>query len=303
MGRDVGRGWRRLRARCYGPGVPSSAVSSSLALPSRGLALRLYDWGGGGPTALLVHANSLCASPWEPVARALTARHHVLAYDLRGHGGSDKPPAGGGHYVWRQFADDLIAVAEARGPIGVCIAHSFTGSCAILAAARRPELFGALVVVDPVLLPEDKAVAAAVAAATRDKAPRGFASRDEAKQKLRRNMLFERVRDDCLELYLDDGFVAAADGSLAVACPRDIEAEVYENRLGGDVFVDAAKAITMPLAVVWAGTRRKGESERAIDYARAIGSGPNRRFVQLDGLGHFAPLESPERVVDAIVGA
>lgn len=283
--------------------MPSSAVTSTLALPTRGLSLRFYDWGGAGDTALLIHANSLCTSPWEPVARALTARHRVLGYDLRGHGGSDKPPAGGGHYTWEQFAADIAAVAEARGPIGVCIAHSFTGSCAILAASRRPDLFRALVVVDPVLLPEDKAVAAAVAAATRDKAPRGFASRDEARQKLRRNMLFEHWRDDCLELYLDDGFDAAPDSTLTVRCPRDIEAEVYENRLGGDVFVEAAKSIGIPLAVVWAGTRRKGESERAVDYARAIGSGTKRRFVQLDGVGHFMPMEAPERVVTELLAS
>lgn len=281
--------------------MPSSAKTSPLVLPGRDLSVRFYDWGGSGPTALLVHANSVCASPWEPVARALSARHHVVGFDLRGHGGSDKPPAGGGNYTWEQFAADLVAVAETQGRIDVCIAHSFTGSCAMLAASRRPELFGGLVAVDPVLLPEDKAVAAAVAAATRDKAPRGFASRDEARTKLRRNMLFEHWQDDCLERYLDDGFVSAPDGTLAVACPRDIEAEVYENRLGGDVFVEAAKTIPVPITVVFAGTRRKGESERAVEYAQAIGSGPKRRFVQLDGLGHFMPMESPERVVAELV--
>ena len=79
-------------------------------------------------------------------------------------------------------------------------------------------------------------------------------------------------------------------------CPRDIEAEVYENRLAGDVIVEAARSITLPLTVVWAGTRRKGESDRAVTYAQTIGTGAKRRFVQLDGLGHFMPMEDPERV-------
>ena len=81
-----------------------------LELPERGVSLRLLDWGGSGPLALLAHANGFCAGVWDPVALHLRRRFRVIAFDARGHGDSSKPPDSA--YGWSTFAEDLIALAR-----------------------------------------------------------------------------------------------------------------------------------------------------------------------------------------------
>ncbi len=78
------------------------------------------------------------------------ARDAALVYvDLRGHGRSSAPPDADG-YAINAAADDLAALAAARGdpPVDV-IAHDFGAAVAVAFAARHPELTRRLVLVSP----------------------------------------------------------------------------------------------------------------------------------------------------------
>jgi proline iminopeptidase len=78
------------------------------------------------------------------------ARDAALVYvDLRGHGRSSPPPDGDG-YTLAGAADDLAALAAARGdpPIDV-IAHDFGAAVALALAARHPATVRRLVLVSP----------------------------------------------------------------------------------------------------------------------------------------------------------
>src|SRR5688572_32169271 len=77
-----------------------------------GLKLHYLDYGTAGRRPMLcVHGGAAHGHWFDFVASGFTADHHVRALDLRGHGDSQRadPPA----YSYRDYADDIHAVAEA----------------------------------------------------------------------------------------------------------------------------------------------------------------------------------------------
>ena len=73
--------------------------------------------GGDGPPLLLVHGNPQTHAMWHAMAPALAKRFTVICPDLRGYGGSMKPPATSDHapYAKRVMAKDLVQVMEYYG--------------------------------------------------------------------------------------------------------------------------------------------------------------------------------------------
>ncbi len=85
--------------------VQSGAVS--LAVQSRGDAART--------PVVLVHGYPDSSRVWRPVAERLAERYHVIAYDVRGAGGSDAPEHVA-DYRLELLAEDLRAVTDALCP-------------------------------------------------------------------------------------------------------------------------------------------------------------------------------------------
>ncbi|HST84368.1 MAG TPA: alpha/beta hydrolase [Kineosporiaceae bacterium] len=72
---------------------------------------------GSGPPVLLLHGYPQTHVMWHEVAPALAEYHTVVLTDLRGYGGSAKPPAGADHgeYSKRAMAADQVAVMTRLG--------------------------------------------------------------------------------------------------------------------------------------------------------------------------------------------
>jgi len=62
------------------------------------------------PVVTLSHSLAANLHLWDAQAAALRGRYRVLRYDIRGHGGSDVPPA---PYTLEQMADDLHGLLRA----------------------------------------------------------------------------------------------------------------------------------------------------------------------------------------------
>jgi haloacetate dehalogenase len=73
--------------------------------------------GGSGPPLLLLHGNPQTHAMWHKVAPSLARRFTVVCPDLRGYGGSFKPPVTDDHapYAKRHMAADMVAVMRALG--------------------------------------------------------------------------------------------------------------------------------------------------------------------------------------------
>jgi haloacetate dehalogenase len=73
--------------------------------------------GGSGPPLLLLHGNPQTHMMWHAVAPELAKRFTVICPDLRGYGGSLKPPATPDHapYAKTAMARDMVEVMEHLG--------------------------------------------------------------------------------------------------------------------------------------------------------------------------------------------
>ena len=105
-----------------------------------------YQIRGRGDPLLLIHGLGSSTEDWEPQASALECAFTVVAYDVRGHGKTDKPE---GRYSIAQFAADAAELIRelALGPVHV-MGLSMGGMIAFQLAVDRPDLVRSLVIVN-----------------------------------------------------------------------------------------------------------------------------------------------------------
>jgi NAD(P)-dependent dehydrogenase (short-subunit alcohol dehydrogenase family)/pimeloyl-ACP methyl ester carboxylesterase len=83
---------------------------------SGGVRLAVTERGDdAAPTVVLVHGYPDTSAVWDDVAAILEPRYHVVAYDVRGAGQSDRPPRRE-DYRLELLAQDLRAVIDAVSP-------------------------------------------------------------------------------------------------------------------------------------------------------------------------------------------
>ena len=95
---------------------------------------------GNGPAVVFTHGYGRTGDTWARQADALAGDHHVVTWDLRGHGGSEVPP---GLYTRDDALADLAAVvdaavAESGGP-ALLVGHSLGGYFSLAHTLGRPE--------------------------------------------------------------------------------------------------------------------------------------------------------------------
>ncbi len=96
---------------------------------------------------LLQHGLGLDGNAWQGwLAPLLTAGYLVIRPDLRGHGGSDRPPAGA-RWSTALLGEDLTAVLDHAG-IGPChlVGESWGGTAGLAWAAANPARVGCMAV-------------------------------------------------------------------------------------------------------------------------------------------------------------
>ncbi len=79
---------------------------------ANGIAIEYEQTGTGGETVTLVHALGTSMRMWQRQLPALESGYRVIRYDVRGHGGTDKPDR---PYSLEVFADDLFALLLSLG--------------------------------------------------------------------------------------------------------------------------------------------------------------------------------------------
>ena len=145
------------------PLIPASApapIPEDFALDSGGTRLVCHWWTPLGGAArsrkrmpiVLVHGGGVDSSFFSGtgLAQNVATDRPVLAYDRRGCGASDDAPDEG-DWSAAVHVRDLTAVCERAGggaPV-IVLGHSLGGGIALRLATARPDLVGALVVVEP----------------------------------------------------------------------------------------------------------------------------------------------------------
>lgn len=264
----------------------------------------LVDFDGGGPSLHFAHANGYPPHAYAPLIETLTPHHHVTAMLMRplwpGH-----PPDG--LRDWSPLADDLIQFLDERGEREVIgVGHSLGGVVTLIAALRRPELFRAVVMIDPVLLPYSVLFAWTIAyklglahrlhplipATLRRQ--RVFESAEAMYASYRRKSVFSRIDDHGLRACVEALARPRPDGQVELAYPTDWEVKIYligplvEWKLWPQV-----KELRVPLLVV-----RGQETDAFVPVAARMMQTrlPRAEIRTIAGAGHLVPLEKPEEV-------
>lgn len=269
--------------------------------------LHYLDWRSGGLQAHFLHGNGFCAGTYAPFIEHLVPDLHVIASDVRGHGGSDFT---GIQRVrsWNIFAEDLktIVTATARPPV-VGMGHSLGAVSTCIAAAAFPELFSAIVLLDPVfLMPRRLAMIAGMRALRLEKRlPRARAARRrrktfESKAEaltlfLAGRGIFKTWSPEFVEAYLECGLLERDADTAVLTCDPELEAQIFES---------------IPLKT-WSYVRRvrrpvlaiRGEQSDvfvAEAAERLKRTAPDAEVVTIGGTGHFPTMEKPKECAEAI---
>jgi pimeloyl-ACP methyl ester carboxylesterase len=104
-----------------------------------------------GSPIVLIHCFTCGIDWWDGMRPLLERRHRVVAIDLRGHDGAEKP--GGGYSI----EDQATLVAQALTRLGVrdaeIVGHSLGGPVTVALAEQAPRLVDRMVLIDSI--PDD----------------------------------------------------------------------------------------------------------------------------------------------------
>jgi pimeloyl-ACP methyl ester carboxylesterase len=210
------------------------------------------------------------------------------------------PPTEGWPYLVNQWTEFVESAAEPVFGVG----HSLGGYLNFLAAARRPELFRAIVLLDaPIIGPFRGTMLGATkrlgivdrvtpAGATRDRRS-SWDTREEAKAHFRSRRLFHNFAEECLDDYVAHGLVQR-DGKLHLKIDPLIEYQIYRT-----IPHDMMRALpTLSVPAVFIG----GAHSDVVRRVRLAGMKPRFRMRKVPG-GHLFPFEEPAEAARSIVQA
>jgi len=255
----------------------------------------VHDFGGHGPLMHIGLANGFPPHVYAPLAHALGDMVHAMSILPRPLW--DTPPAPDPSLTWDTLADDLLSAMDALA-IDRLIAtgHSLGGVVALNAAARHPERFGALILLDPTLFPEawlakvaklrsgGQPIRTPLADQARKRRAR-FSTADEAFNYWRAKPLFADWSDDVLWHYVDGILTPDSDGSLTLRWSPDWEATLFET-LWTDSWRDlSALPPELPLLII---RGQSSDSFAAESYALLSERMPHAETAEVPG-GHLFP--------------
>jgi pimeloyl-ACP methyl ester carboxylesterase len=255
---------------------------------------------GAGPPLTLLHGFPSSSHDWAKVAPALATRHALLLVDLLGFGASDKPREH--RYAVHEQADLVIAL-WAREGIGATrvVAHDLSVSVVQELLARRAA--GEL----DVDLTDVTLLNGGLYPNLHRPEPVQTALLDPVQGPQISANLTEELLAGALAPTFAPGYDAAADsaaiarsvahgGGLRIA---HLLIRYMEDRREHEArWVGALEDTDVPLSFVWGMLDPVSGAHMAQRIRERL---PGAPFVALDDVGHWPPLEAPERVASSVL--
>ncbi len=229
---------------------------------------------------LFAHGFGQTRHAWANSAQTLQAAGHpTITYDARGHGDSDWNRAEL-RYHGDQFADDLIVLAGEQRQAPVLVGASMGGLFGLLAEARWPGLFAAMVLVD--ITPHWDVAGVERILSFMTAHPQGFASLGEAADVIAAYLPHRpRKSESSLRALLrDDGHGRWRwhwDPRLVAELARD--SEQHQQALA-----DAARKVRCPVLLVSGGRSDLVTPESVATFLQLV---PHAQHVQLPDATHM----------------
>lgn len=244
---------------------------------------------GSGPPVLLLHGWPTSSFLWREVMAPIGRANRVLALDLPGFGGSDKPL--GVRYGFELFESAIDGFLEQLGIDEVALAaHDLGGPVAAHWALRRRGRVAKLALLNTLIYPQlSPAVIEFVTAASTPGVREQLTSPEGLEAAMRLGLADESNLTDDLLAGVREPFAseesrrALADAAIGLELEGLTE---IERELG---------SLTMPVRLVY------GEEDRILPdvgqtMARLERDLPQAVVTALPGCGHFLQEEAPEQI-------
>jgi pimeloyl-ACP methyl ester carboxylesterase len=258
-----------------------------------------YRQAGSGPVVVLIHGITSNSRTWSRVMPSLARRFTVIAPDLAGHGGSDKPK---GDYSLGAHAsgvrDLLLTLGHEHASI---VGHSLGGGIAMQFSYQFPERCERLALVDSGGLGRDVSLLLRAATLPGSEFVLPFLAATrllDAGEVLGRLLgrVGLRARTDLEQMAR--GHATLSDAGARAAFVHTLRSVVEP----GGQRVDASNRLYLaqhiPFLLLW-GER---DSIIPVSHGRATHEQvPGSRLEVFEDSGHFPQLDEPERFIDVLV--
>ncbi len=261
------------------------------------------DFGGIGRTIHFAHANGFPPGCYNTLLKELSADFHVLAVHQRPLWKNSDPNK---FNTWHILANDLIHFLDENNLKNIIgIGHSMGGVATIIAAAKRPDLFSHIVLIDPVLFlnkyywlnkitplwfTKKYLPIAKIALKRKDK----WESNEAAYYSLRGKKIFRLIPDDIFSEFIDGSIKENSDGSATLLYSKYWEAQVYCTPSSAWKYL--AKLSQPTLAIKASGTNLLYPP--IWDKWKKIQ--PNAQFEIIENASHLVPLEKPMEIANLV---
>jgi len=262
-----------------------------------------HDFGGDGPLLHFAHANAYPPACYRQFIDPFLTHYRVQSICHRPLWPTSDPADLQGD--WQIIADDLIDFLEQQGWENVIgMGHSLGAVATMYAAVKRPSLFRALVLIEPVLLPppvlqlaaahpERAAEMPLVQSAVRRR--NRWPSRQAAYQRFREKSVFARWSDEALWDYVNHALRKEGD-ELVLAFPREWEAQIYATP--PQAVWDTLPQVSQPTLGL-----RGAETDTIFPEAWQMWQEKQSQatFQQIEGVGHMLTMERPLLAAETIL--
>ena len=262
----------------------------------------LGDTGSAQQPIHLYHANAYPFGSYQNFLSQLKGENAIFGLGHRATWANNREPD---HQLsWRHYGDDLIEFLEQQdcGPV-IGMGHSMGAVTTVFAAAKRPDLFKALVLIDPVFIPTSMWLLARsmwsfsksknIMAKIAEKRPNRWDSRHEAAEFHGSKRAFSKFGSEAMNDFSNHAIEADGD-EFGLAFPREWEAHIYRTV---PYVWRSLKSLSMPVLGI-----RGGDSNvlgpTAMKKWQKLQ--PKHQLVTLAGVGHLAPQEGAEQCADVI---
>jgi 3-oxoadipate enol-lactonase len=255
-----------------------------MRIQTRDTVLQAVEQGpAGAPCLLLAHGIATDHRLWQEVAAILAAEFRVIAYDCRGHGGSDAPA---GPYTLAQLGADAIGLMDA---LGIGKAHfaglSLGGMTGLGLALDHPDRLLSLACCD-----------------ARASGNEAYRQSWTDRMALVQAQGIEAVVEPSLSRWFAEGFRTAdpARAALVAEMVRGTSAAGYCGAgaaLQGLDYGPRLGEIRLPVLYL-VGDEDQGAPPAVMREMQA--ATPGARFVEIPRAGHLSAIEQPEAVAKAL---
>lgn len=240
-----------------------------------------------GHPIVFIHGLGGSQSTWQLILGALAPEARLAAFDLPGHGQSDKAPGGERDFALEGLAN---AIAAAMRTIEIApatiVGHSLGGAVALELALTHPDLVQSLVLVDSAGLGTEISGELTTLMA-------GDPGHDTARKLL--DLFFEEKK-----FVADRGIDEMAQFQLAEgawSAQQAITQHVFAGKAQNIDLSARLGEVNQPTLIVW------GEADRVVPLAHAVEAAarlPDASLVILDGAGHVPQVVRSDELTRAI---